>query len=77
MYNTSIIDILFLKIAVPVSMIPMVIPKGVIFNVCKTIICNNIIAFKMNFIKEYVSEIEILVSMIPMVIPKGIIFNVC
>ena len=40
-------------------MIPMVIPKGVIFNVCKIIIRNNIIAFKINFIQEYVSEIEI------------------
>ena len=40
-------------------MIPMVIPKGLIFNVCKIIIRNNIKTFKMSFIQEYISEIEI------------------
>ena len=48
-------------------MIPMVIPKGGIFNVCKIlgviqgkiIIQNNIITLEMNFIKEYISETEI------------------
>ena len=37
-------------------MIPMVIPKGGIFNVCKIIIRNSIVAFKMNFIQEYMYE---------------------
>ena len=36
----------------------MVIAKGVIFNVCKKIIRNNIIVFIINFIQEYVSEIS-------------------
>ena len=40
-------------------MIPMVTPKGVIFNVGKIIIHKNIIAFEINFIQESVSEIEI------------------
>ena len=59
MYNTSIIDIIFFEIAIPVSMIPMIIPKGVIFNVCNIFVRNNIIAFKINSIQEYISEIEI------------------
>jgi len=44
----SIIDIIFFKIAFPVSIILMVILRKCIRN--------NIVAFKMNFIQEYISE---------------------
>ena len=35
----------------------MVITKGGIFNVCKIIIRNSILAFKMNFIQKYIFDI--------------------